>query len=259
LSRPGIHPLAPDFPPAGGIGALRDWLDAAPERRPRTRSGHPVRFVEPPADGLPYETRIWEQGAVATRGDDPHDFCNALVWLNFPQAKAALNARHVAAMQRQTDAARRDPERDALTHFDECGAVVVSRRPELLGLIAGFDWKTLFWQRRDDVRRDMALLIFGHATLAALSAPFRGLTAKAMLLPVGDAWFAGTIEDRLGEIDRRVAARIDAGQCARAADLQPLPLLGWPGITAASEDEAYFDDRFQFRPGRRRDSPLPAV
>lgn len=35
-------------------------------------------------------------------------------------------------------------------------------------------------------------------------------------------------------------------------DLQPLPLLGIPGVTPDSELASYYDDRWQFRPGRQR-------
>jgi len=34
-----------------------------------------------------------------------------------------------------------------------------------------------------------------------------------------------------------------------------LPLLGIPGVTPASIDPAYYDDTWQFRPGRRRAWP----
>ncbi|HLO65211.1 MAG TPA: DUF3025 domain-containing protein, partial [Azonexus sp.] len=34
-------------------------------------------------------------------------------------------------------------------------------------------------------------------------------------------------------------------------DFQPLPLLGIPGVTPENENPAYYDDTWQFRPGRR--------
>jgi hypothetical protein len=44
---------------------------------------------------------------------------------------------------------------------------------------------------------------------------------------------------------------LKSGQYARPRDFQPLPLLGIPGVTPDSEDPAYYDDTWQFRPGRR--------
>lgn len=249
---PGIHQFVVDLPDAAdGPAAIDAWAARQP-LRPTTGSGWPIRFVAPIDDGEDYEARIWRCGAVATRSGCAHDRCNALVWLNFPQTKAALNAAHVALRGAPGgDAVGRGAARDALTHFDECGAIVVARDPALLDLIRGFRWKTLFWERRADVRRDMALVIFGHATLAALHRPFRGLTAKAVLETVPAEWFGRTPEERLVELDRRVARRFAAVPRLVPRDLQPLPLLGWPGVVAASEDAAYYDDGFQFRAGRR--------
>lgn len=231
-------------------------------RRPplRTGSGQPLRFVAPAGDGEAYEARIWRCGEVATRPGDAHDFFNGLAWLNFPHTKALINARHVAGLAREqaagNKATRRDAERDRLTHFDECGAIVVARDPTLLSLLAGFRWRALFVHRRADVVRDMALVIFGHASLEALAAPFRGLTVKAVLEPVDDAWFGLGVAARIADLDTRLCQRIAAPGGLATPPLQPVPLLGWPGVVAASEDAAYYDDTFQFRPGRRA---APAV
>ena len=52
---------------------------------------------------------------------------------------------------------------------------------------------------------------------------------------------------------RDVALRDVAADCLRhPRDLQPLPLLGIPGLTPESEDPAFYEDTWQFRPGRRR-------
>jgi hypothetical protein len=34
-----------------------------------------------------------------------------------------------------------------MTHFDECGVIVVACDPELLALLRGFQWRRLFWER----------------------------------------------------------------------------------------------------------------
>ncbi len=121
---------------------LRHWLDQLPprpdsaalaalaEQHPRhVASGQRIRFVPPQDDGKAYECRIWERGEVETRPDNWHDFFNALVWLSFPHTKNAISAAHVRAMQQPGEL--RGRVRDALTHFDECGIVVLSvqRRP----------------------------------------------------------------------------------------------------------------------------------
>lgn len=215
-----------------------------------TASGHPVRFALPAADRENYEQRVWRCGIVETRAENWHDCFNALIWLAFPRAKAALNALHLG--EKLPAAAGRGPARDAATHFDECGLVVVCCDPKLLELVRDFRWKELFWQRRREVGECMHFLVFGHGTCERLLAPFRGLTAKALLFDVEPAWFDLSAAPRLLDVDRRLAALIKAGGLASPRDLQPVPLLGIPGVVEDNRAESYYDDTWQFRSGRRR-------
>lgn len=222
------------------------------ELHPRASgSGRNVRFVPPKADGLAYECRVWETGEVETRPDNWHDFFNAVVWFAFPETKQAITAAHVVAMQAPGE--RRGDVRDALTHFDECGIVVLSADPELLDLLRGFQWKELFVERRADVLRAMRFVVFGHATYEALLSPFRGLTAKAMLVDVEAAFLEQANESMVAAVDRKIAAILASGAYMKPRDFQPLPLLGIPGVTAENENPAYYDDTWQFRPGRNKD------
>lgn len=243
---------------------LRRWLDQLPavpdsaavaalaERFPIVAAnGRCIRFVPPQADGMAYERRVRETGEVETRPDNWHDFFNALVWLSFPQAKLALSAGHARAMALALAGEPRGSQRDALTHFDECGIVVVASRPELLDLLREFSWKALFAERRAEVMRAMRFFVFGHATYEALLNPFVGLTAKAVLHRVDDDWLAMSGPAQLAAVDALLAADLASGRYARPRDFSPLPVLGIPGVTADSELPAYYDDVRQFRPGRR--------
>lgn len=212
-------------------------------------NGQTIRFVTPPADGLVYENRIWQSGEVATRPDNWHDFFNALVWMTFPQTKQALIASHVQAMTPTGEA--RGMVRDALTHFDECGIVVLSSDPLLLDLLRTFQWKALFVERRAAVISHMRFVIFGHATYEQMLKPFRGLTAKAILYDVDTAWLNSSAAAQIAAVDRRLAADLVSGRYTRPRDFQPLPLLGIPGVTPENESPTYYDDVWQFRPGRR--------
>lgn len=240
----------PPFPDAAALTAL------ATVRGVCSADGRPLRFVPPQDDGLGYEARIAERGEVETRPDNWHDWFNALVWLTFPRAKAALSARHAAELARHNEAADGRPARggvrDAMTHFDECGAVVVAEDAELLDLLAAFRWRELFVERRPQVLAGLRVFIFGHATYEALLAPFRGLTAKCVLRPVAPGWLAQPAAAQLAAIDDWLAADFAAGRHGDPRALQPLPLLGLPGVVADSEDPAYYDDVWQFRPGRRQ-------
>lgn len=212
-------------------------------------NGRRIRFVPPRRDGLAYECRIWESGEVETRPDNWHDWFNALVWLTFPRTKLAVSARHVRAMT--PAGAARGSERDALTHFDECGIAVFSAQAELLDLLRGFQWKTLFVDRRTAVERDMRFVVFGHATYERLLRPFRGLTAKAVLHEVDQPWLRLPPDEQIAAVDAILAADLAGGRYTRSRDFQPLPLLGIPGVTPDNADPAYYDDTWQFRPGRQ--------
>lgn len=242
---------------------LRPWLNQLPARPDNvalaelannypiyTESGRRLCFVPPQPDGLAYECRIRESGAVETRPDNWHDFFNALVWLTFTRAKVVINASHGRAMN--PDGAARGSVRDALTHFDECGIVVLSSRPELLDLLRDFQWKALFVERRAAVASSMRFIVFGHATYEALLKPFRGLTAKAVLYEVGEDWLGKPPAEQLAMLDERLAADLGSGRYTRPRDFQPLPVLGIPGVTPENEHPAYYDDTWQFRPGRRQ-------
>jgi len=77
-----------------------------------------------------------------------------------------------------------------------------------------------------------------------------GLTAKAILYEVTADWLRQPLSAQLADIDRRLSGELAVGRHCDARALQPLPLLGLPGVTADSEDPAYYDDQWQFRPGR---------
>ena len=246
--RPWLARL-PETPDSTALAALAEEFPVT------TDSGQSIRFAAPVADGRAYECRIWESGQVETRPDNWHDFFNGLVWLAFPQTKLAITRAHVAAF-RPTQTDGRGAIRDGLTHFDECGIAILSTRPELLELLRAFAWKELFVARRAEVAACMRFVVFGHATYEQLLAPFRGLTAKGLLFEIEPDFLALPAEQQQRELDRRLAARIardfTGAAPLRPRDLQPLPLLGIPGQTPDNADPAYYDDTWQFRPGRRQ-------
>ena len=212
-----------------------------------------LAFV-PPAAGpgaaaRHYEERIFRTGEVATRPGSWHDLFNALAWLAFPRTKAVLNRLHHDELARRGDGPARGTARDVATLFDEGGLVVACSSPELGRLLHEFRWKRLFWERRAEVARSMRFLVFGHAILEHSLAPFKGVTAKALVLDVpeeslDDAALVGSLDARAAEHFARTEA------LASTQSLQPLPVLGIPGWTPESEDPAFYDDTAVFRPGR---------
>ncbi|MDR2187374.1 MAG: DUF3025 domain-containing protein [Azonexus sp.] len=233
------------LPTAPASAGLYDLLVRHPLPAP---NGGRLRFAPPVADGLAYERRVWAEGVVETRPDNWHDFFNALVWLSFPRAKRAINACHIAAAR--PDSATRGPLRDALTHFDECGLIVLSTQADLLDLLRRHRWRELFVDRRESVGAAMRFIVFGHATYEALLRPFRGLTAKAVLYEVSEDWLRLPPTALNALVDARLADDLAADRHA-GQPWQPVPLLGIPGVTPESDNPAYYDDASHFRPLRR--------
>lgn len=251
--RDAVDPARFDHPVYAGYAACRDWpridtLDAAlPSDGPR--------FVEQDqallADGLHYETRIAERGAIATRAENWHDLFNAAVWCRHPALKRALNARqcaHIAHMGPH----ERNRAQYALTQFDEAGAVVRVREPTLPALWDRHDWKALFFDRADAWHRgDLSVVaIVGHALLELALTPDLFPVAKCLVV-------RGDLDD--DACVARVTAAILAGDVLDdPLELRPLPLAGIPGWHP-DQDAQFYATTPCFRParvGRRYPDPI---
>lgn len=251
-----LEPVAERLPAIGWPDP--ETLSALAEdsgRRVVNARGQQLRFV--PHPGKPrdfesgFEQRAWLAGEVQMRPHDWHDLFNALVWISYPTTKAAINARHFELLTGEVRG-NRPPQRDALTLFDEDGVVVFSSEPDLLDLVRGFRWKTLFWERREQVRSSMRFFIFGHALYQKALAPFVGLTGKAVLLGVPADVLELPLQGQLEEADRRLGAHVwDRTHLCRGRELAPLPVLGVPGWWPANEEEGFYDNSAYFRPGRQ--------
>ena len=222
-----------------------------------TGDGKPLRFVAAGGSTLAYEERAWLHGEVEMRADNWHDAFSALVWLNFPRAKAALNRKHYVTMtdRRKLGCKGRGRLRDALTQFDECGLIVACADMTLWEGIRAHHWRAVFSDRRAEVVKSMRFFLFGHASHDALRAPFVGLTAKALCFAVDAAWLAQPREMQLAAADAWLAAEVDAAEESFGRKFQPIPLLGIPGVTPESEVPSYYGDIRQFRPKRLQYEP----
>ena len=200
-----------------------------------------VRFVPQAAlpAGEPYERHIFQTGTVPTR-DNLHDFFNGLAWLHFPQTKTRLNQLQAAAIAQQGVQPVRGPLRDALTVLDENAAFLQAPQP-LWDALQDRDWRRLFITLRP-LWADAQLVLFGHALLEKLVAPYKSITAHVYRSPVPsgcepagwDAWLA----------DQLTAASL------ASKPFTPLPVLGVPGWWPANEDPAFYLDSAVFRAAR---------
>jgi len=186
-------------------------------------------------EGQPYEAFIFERRQCPTR-DNLHDLFNALTWLACPQTKARLNALQAEQISRHGVGAHRGPLRDALTLFDENGAVLWAPAP-LKSALQARDWHRLFIDLRP-LWAQARLLVFGHALQEKLQQPRKAITAHVYLPQYEgspdpfDALLAGEIEED---------AWAEKPYC-------PLPLLGVPGWYLPNENFSFYDDARVFRP-----------
>lgn len=191
-----------------------------------------------------YEDGIHATGRVPTRQDSWHDFFNALVWLAWPRAKAALNSVQHHALGTPRDGLR-GPLSDAATLFDESGLVLVAPDSVLASLLRAKRWHAAFWDERP--RWQVArLYVFGHSLLEKRLARTPGITGKCLFvhaetLPAPEKTLPAWLDERVAGIWRN-------GRIQRPSELFPLPLPGVPGFDPANADPAYYEDERVFRP-----------
>ncbi len=206
-------------------------------------AGAPVRFVPQAAlpAGKAYEQFIFETGQVPTR-EGLHDFFNGLIWLHFPQSKRQLNRGQAAEIERSGVGPVRGAVRDALTVFDE-NAVLLQAPQPLWQALRARQWQRLFIELRP-LWAQARLVLFGHALMEKLVAPYKAITGHVYDQPV--PLELGT---DLPAWDAWLARRLAATDWARKPFV-PLPVLGVPGWWAANEAPGFYEDAQVFRAPR---------
>ena len=255
---PGIDTLRPDggwpeWPRWPDLPVLQALLEGAdpPAANVNGRPLH-LELLEGSSSAADYERRTAFDGALGVRHPSWHDLFNVLAWAAWPRAKAALNARHVAELARETGG-NRSAARDALTGFDEDGVVIAVADEQLERLVREFRWKELFWHRRPTLPASFTAFVFGHALAEKLLAPFVGITGKAVCVPVEPGFAHLDLMAQRRHLDDRLAERLRSdGSFASPRDLMPLPVLGLPGWWQRGEDADFYEDTSYFRPGRTR-------
>ena len=222
----------------------------------RTPPAGMPRFV--PAEALPtgeaYEAFIRRTGQVPTR-DNLHDCFNGLVWKQFPLTKRRLNQLQSEEIERKGVGSRRGPVRDAITVFDENGALLLAP-PVLWDALLARDWHRLLVVERH-VWKQAQLVLFGHALMEQLTSPRKSITAHVLIEKFAINEFSATdLGTRItgpgtsSSLDAVLAARLSAEGLA-CKPFTPLPVLGVPGWCAANEDPAFYADTQVFRPPRQ--------
>lgn len=256
-----IDPTVFTRPPLSQWHAFRDLLTALEWPDIAALNARVVdarRFVaqtpELLADGLHYEQRIAQRQQIATREHNWHDLLNALIWLRFPELKAALNKRQIEGIA-AAGTKRRTRAQYALTHFDEAGVVVVLRDRSLLDVWDAHDWHALFCHHRTAwIDGRAQVIVFGHALLEHALKPGQLLVGKTLVVT------PHRTEAENSEAIAAIARAVAVGELLNdPLELRPLPLSGIPGWHPENESEDFYRSAACFRPlraGRRYPPPF---
>ncbi|HKP56704.1 MAG TPA: DUF3025 domain-containing protein [Polyangiales bacterium] len=138
-----------------------------------------------------YDGRITCASEVPTRERDWHDFFNALCFMTYPRAKRALHRRQYALLCQRVDVTAprlppaRTPEQDALTLFDEGGAVIAAEPEEYQQLMAAPEYERTPLLTAFTEQGGVKVLAFGHALFEHLVEGLRcpGGSTRVVCLP----------------------------------------------------------------------------
>jgi Protein of unknown function (DUF3025) len=206
-----------DWPSRDELGwayaALAQLTDAEPLRfaeNVRKQDRYAAGSVQP--ERL-YDGRITCAGEVPTRERDWHDFFNALCFMTFPRSKRALHRRQYCVLKRRIEPgahrlpAARTKEQDALTLFDEGGAVIAAQELAFQPLAAVSDAERPELLRQLVERKQAKVIPFGHALFEHLVEGLRCPGGSTRLVRVGDV----SVPDLtlLAAVDRGLAALLD--------------------------------------------------
>ncbi len=241
---------------------LADWRATARPILEATASGDslhvalnaspgPVRFVAADAlpSGTPYEAFIAQTKQVPTR-ENLHDALNALAWLQYPQTKAMLNRLQGQEIAERGIGGTRGKLRDAITVFDENGAVLWGERAaHIARALAERRWlNALHDPRASWLNGGLRISLFGHALLEKLAAPRLNITAHVIALRIARPCTAP-------ERDCVLAAALRAKFEAQASSegifpgrfFVPLPVLGVPGWHPSNAEPVFYAQADVFR------------
>lgn len=249
------NPIFADLCQRFGVNRVAQWPDVGWLNSLATQVA--VKFVENDAlmaDGRYYEEYIYATAQVPTRKDNWHDFFGALIWCLFPKTKGLLNQLHMAEIAEHGQK-QRTKLRNKLTLFDECG-VVICLEPDAIkhaDLLRQHQWQQSFVTNRTDWWHSIKPLVFGHAIYEMATAPFIGLTAKALFVAVPQGFSSwpltaaySFIDDKLHEQIANQALLLDNQQ------LTPLPVLGVPGWYNDNNTASFYNNTDYFRPRRQQ-------
>ena len=238
----------PTWPNAQGLNLLKKQQPVAQISTPE----FVCQDMLAPSDNY-YEQIINKHAQIPTRANSWHDLFNGLVWLQYPKTKKLLNKLHVDDIE-QFGLSPRTPQRNHITHFDECGVLLLiegDKGKSVTGLLTEHKWYEALHNARNAWGISVHARMFGHANYEMLLDPFIGLTGKWLAIEVEKGFSLLSIAQQNAEVDERLSAAITITELFKQPKpLFPLPLLGLPGWSELNQDPQFYLNREYFRPKR---------
>lgn len=210
-----------------------------------------------------YEQIIFETLKIPTRANW-HDFFNAMIWIHFPLTKRYLCQLHNQQIE-EFGALPRTKVRDRITHFDECGLVLLTTCRDLDKHISEHNWQAVFVEKKDLWHKQIIPIMFGHALWESFLNPFIGFTAKVKVIVVESEITTETIfkqeqnlfpivQDNKGQglcIDKLLYDCLRNEACfEQVKPWRPLPLLGIPDWSPFEQNDEFYHNQAYFMPKR---------
>ncbi|WP_207612865.1 DUF3025 domain-containing protein [Alteromonas sp. 5E99-2] len=197
-----------------------------------------------------YEIQIANAQQIPTRENNWHDFFNGLIWHQFPKSKMLISRLHAKDIE-QHGLSPRTPRRDRLTHFDECGLLLLVKKSDLAQCTSFFhglsthNWTQVYLELRNLWHNVVTPCLFGHASAEMMLSPFVGLTAKWVLVPVDDDFDTCSFAEKRAHVDDQLLSVITYFDGFTSKNvLRPIPLLGIPQWCDKQNANFYSDSNY---------------
>lgn len=238
----------------GRFPCAKEWSALAQQYQLYNQQHQPIQFIAQHTLNSTdyYEQSIDKHGIISHREQNWHDYFNALVWFAFPRLKALISRQHCAELNKTAQQQQRTILRDALTHLDESGMIVISDNTALLNALKQHDWHSAFIQQRA-AWQTTHICTIGHGLLQKALKPYIGFTAKCLYFSTQDILNHDSHLNLVQQLDLYLSKWLQTAPLNKT-DLYPLPLLGIPGWCADNETEVFYHNRQYFRPKNKKAS-----
>ena len=194
-----------------------------------------------------YDALVFKEKKIPIRKNVVHDYFNAMTWLAFPNSKKKLNKKNFIFLEHNFLNGNKNRPRyiDFTTLFDESGIIILTNNSYLSGLMRQKKWKTVFWDNRNLVKKNLSFFLFGHSLFEKIMNNYIGTAARALII-YSENFINGNIT--LSNLDRILSHYIDQDFFFKNLEKSvSIPLSAIPGWNELNEKEEFYQDNEHLR------------